>query len=46
MINSVEEYPGQIKDLENHIKFLEQEVERLRNENAELLSKVYGGNTK
>ena len=46
MINAVEEYAGQIKDLENHIQFLEKEVERLRTENAELSSKVYGGTTK
>ena len=46
MTNAVEEYPGQIKDLENHIKHLEKEVDRLRTENAELLSKVYGGTTK
>ena len=28
MINAVEEYAGQIKDLENHIRFLESELEK------------------
>ena len=46
MINAVEEFTGQIKQLENFIKILEAEVDRLRTENAELLSKVYGGSTK
>lgn len=46
MINAVEEYPGQIKQLEDYIELLEKEVERLRNRCADLESQVYGGTTK
>ena len=45
MINAVEEYPGQIKQLEDYIAILEKEVERLRNRCAELESQVFGGST-
>ena len=30
MLNAVEEFPGQIKQLENYIDILEKEVERYR----------------
>ena len=46
MLNTVEEFPGQIKQLENYIDILEKEVERLRERCAELESQVYGGSTK
>ena len=46
MLNAVEEYPGQIKKMEEYIALLEREVERLRNRCADLESQVYGGNTK
>ena len=46
MLNAVEEFPGQIKQLEEYIAILEREVERLRNRCAELESQVYGGSTK
>ena len=46
MLNAVEEYPGQIKQLEDYIEMLEKEVERLRNRCADLESQVYGGSTK
>ena len=45
MLNAVEEFPGQIKQLEEYIAILEREVERLRNRCAELESQVYGGST-
>ena len=45
MLNAVEEYPGQIKQLENYIEMLEREVERLRERCAQLESQVYGGST-
>lgn len=45
MLNAVEEYPGQIKQLEDYIKMLEKEVERLRERCATLEAQVYGGNT-
>ena len=45
MLNAVEEFPGQIKQLEEYIDILEREVERLRNRCAELESQVYGGST-
>jgi predicted RNase H-like nuclease (RuvC/YqgF family) len=45
MLNAVEEYPGQIKQLENYIEMLEKEVERLRERCAQLESQVYGGST-
>ena len=46
MINAVEQYPGQIKELEEYIALLEREVERLRNRCLDLESQVYGGSTK
>jgi SMC interacting uncharacterized protein involved in chromosome segregation len=46
MLNAVEEYPGQIKQLEEYIALLEREVERLRNRCADLEAQVYGGSTK
>ena len=46
MLNAVEEYPGQIKELEEYIALLEREVERLRNRCADLEAQVYGGSTK
>jgi len=46
MLNAVEEYPGQIKQLEDYIAMLEREVERLRERCAQLESQVYGGSTK
>jgi SMC interacting uncharacterized protein involved in chromosome segregation len=46
MNNGVEEYPGQIKQLEEYIAMLEKEVERLRNRAADLESQLYGGSTK
>jgi predicted RNase H-like nuclease (RuvC/YqgF family) len=46
MLNAVEEYPGQIKQLEDYIAMLEKEVERLRERCATLESQVYGGSTK
>lgn len=46
MINAVEEFPGQIKQLEDYISILEKEVERLRNRVADLETQLYGGSTK
>jgi predicted RNase H-like nuclease (RuvC/YqgF family) len=46
MLNAVEEFPGQIKQLENYIDILEKEVERLRERCAQLEAQVYGGSTK
>ena len=46
MINAVEEFPGQIRQLEDYINILEKEVERLRNRVADLESQLYGGSTK
>ena len=46
MINAVEEYPGEIKKLKEYIELLEKEIQRLRNQIAELESQVFGGNTK
>lgn len=46
MNNAVEEFPGQIKQLEDYINILEKEVERLRNRVADLESQLYGGSTK
>jgi predicted RNase H-like nuclease (RuvC/YqgF family) len=46
MLNDVERFPGEIKQLENYIDILEKEVERLRERCAELESQVYGGSTK
>ena len=46
MMNSVEEFPGQIKQLENYIAALEKEVDMLRDRCAELEKQVYGGSTK
>ena len=46
MINAVEEYPGQIRQLEDYIALLEKEVERLRNRCLELEAQVYGGSSK
>ena len=46
MLNAVEEFPGQIKQLENYIDILEKEVERLRERCAQLEAQVYGGPTK
>lgn len=45
MLNAVEEFPGQIKQLENYIEMLEKEVERLRERCAQLEAQVYGGST-
>lgn len=45
MLNAVEEYPGQIKQLEDYIDMLEREVERLRERCAQLEAQVYGGST-
>jgi hypothetical protein len=45
MLNAVEEYPGQIKQLEDYIEMLEREVERLRERCAILEAQVYGGST-
>lgn len=44
MLNEVEEFPGQIKQLENYIEMLEKEVERLRERCVTLEIKVYEGN--
>jgi SMC interacting uncharacterized protein involved in chromosome segregation len=46
MLNSVEEFPGQIKQLEDYINILEREVERLRNRVADLEAQVFNGSTK
>lgn len=46
MLNAVEEFPGQIKQLENYIDILEKEVEQLRERCAQLEAQVYGGSTK
>jgi SMC interacting uncharacterized protein involved in chromosome segregation len=46
MNNAVEEFPGQIKQLENYIDILEKEVDRLRERCGELEKQVYGGTTK
>ncbi len=46
MNNKVEEYPGQINDLEAHIDRLEKLVEQLNNRIRDLESQVYGGSTK
>jgi len=46
MNNAVEEFPGQIRQLEDYINILEKEVERLRNRVADLESQLYGGSTK
>jgi predicted RNase H-like nuclease (RuvC/YqgF family) len=46
MLNAVEEFPGQIRQLENYIDILEKEVERLRERCASLEAQVYGGSTK
>lgn len=45
MNNAVEEFPGQIRQLEDYITMLEREVERLRERCASLEAQVYGGNT-
>lgn len=45
MLNAVEEYPGQIRQLEDYIEMLEKEVERLRERCAQLEAQVYGGST-
>lgn len=44
MNNAVEEFPGQIRQLEDYITMLEREVERLRERCADLEAKVYEGN--
>jgi prefoldin subunit 5 len=36
MLNAVEEYPGQIRQLEDYIEMLEREVERLKYRITEL----------
>ena len=46
MNNAVEEFPGQIRQLEDYINILDKEVERLRNRVADLESQLYGGSTK
>jgi SMC interacting uncharacterized protein involved in chromosome segregation len=46
MNNTVEEFPGQIKQLESFITALEKEIDRLRDRVAELEAQVYGGSTK
>jgi predicted RNase H-like nuclease (RuvC/YqgF family) len=46
MLNAVEEFPGQIKQLENYIAALEKEVDMLRERCAQLEAQVYGGTTK
>jgi SMC interacting uncharacterized protein involved in chromosome segregation len=46
MLNAVEEFPGQIRQLEDYITILEKEVERLRERCASLEAQVYGGSTK
>lgn len=46
MLNAVERFPGEIKQLENYIEILEKEVERLRERCAQLEAQVYGGSTK
>lgn len=46
MNHAVEEFPGQIKQLEEYIDILEKEVERLRNRVADLESQVFNGSTK
>ena len=46
MNNGIEQFPGQIKQLEDYISMLEKEVERLRNRVADLESQLYGGSTK
>jgi len=53
MINGVEEFPGQINQLEGYIRILENEQYTLIQENrqlkekvAQLESQVFGGSTK
>jgi predicted RNase H-like nuclease (RuvC/YqgF family) len=46
MLNAVEEFPGQIRQLEDYIAMLEKEIERLRERCASLEAQVYGGSTK
>jgi cell division septum initiation protein DivIVA len=53
MINAVEEFPGQINQLEGYIRILESEQSKFIHENrqlrervAELESQVFGGSTK
>lgn len=53
MINAVEEFPGQIDQLESYIRILEteqftilQENRQLKDRIAELESQVFGGTTK
>ena len=53
MINTVEEFPGQITQLESYIRILENEQSKFMQENkqlksriAELESQVFGGSTK
>lgn len=53
MINGIEEFPGQIKQLEGYIKILEteqytmlQENRQLKERVADLEAQVYGGSTK
>ena len=53
MINGVEEFPGQINQLESYIRILEKEnfeflneLKQARERIAELESQVFGGSTK
>lgn len=46
MLNAVEEYVGQIRDLKEYIALLEKEVERMRIRIMELEAQVYNGSTK
>ena len=46
MNQAVEQYPGQIKDLEAHIARLEKLVEQLNTRIRDLESQVYGGSSK
>jgi uncharacterized protein YqgV (UPF0045/DUF77 family) len=53
MINAVEEFPGQIRQLEGYITILEKEqsellqtIKQMRERVAELESQVFGGTTK
>ncbi len=45
MNHAVEEFPGQIKQLEDHIAYLEKEVDMLRERVRQLESQTYGGST-
>lgn len=53
MMHTIEEFPGQIKQLESYIRILEteqstllQEIRQHKSRIAELEAQVYGGSTK